>query len=156
VYAAPIGIPDDQWYGYSIETAPHGNDTHRIIDLYEYVLQSIAGMPAKPLIVGFEDYGPVSARAGKILLRAELCGMLKLYALTKLRIPVVAITPNALKKYAVGNGNAKKDQVMQAAAQRGFYAQTTDEADAFFVSRLASDILCKRTVACDYSLTRPD
>lgn len=156
VYATPIGVPADHWYGYSIETATHGNDTHRIIDLYDYMLQSIAGMPFKPLIIGFEDYGPVSARAGKILVRAELCGMLKLYALTKLRVPVMTITPKALKKYAVGNGNAKKDQVMQAAAQQGFYAQTSDEADAFFISRVASDLICKRSVTCDYSLTRPD
>lgn len=50
---------------------------------------------------------------------------------------VLEVAPTALKKFATGNGNAKKDLVMAHVAQRwGKLFQNSDQADAYVLYRM--------------------
>lgn len=53
----------------------------------------------------------------------------------------VEVPPASVKKYAVGRGNATKEDVLAAAIRRlpGFTASTTDEADAGWLRAMALD-----------------
>lgn len=109
-----------------------------------------------PIVIGcFEDYGPVNKRAGKITARAELCGMLKLYMLQSIVAPIVTVLPRSLKSFATGTHNAQKDEMIRKAAEHGFFADTSDEADAFFAARLAHRLYLGEKVGVDYTRTNP-
>ena len=65
----------------------------------------------------------------------ELGGSVRL-TLHRLGVPFVEVPPAVLKKFAVGSGQASKDEVLLAAARRGgdlFVGSCNDEADAFWL-----------------------
>jgi crossover junction endodeoxyribonuclease RuvC len=65
----------------------------------------------------------------------ELGGSVRL-TLHRLGVPFVEVPPAVLKKFAVGSGQASKDEVLLAAARRGgdaFVGSSNDEADAFWL-----------------------
>ena len=63
-------------------------------------------------------------------------------ALLAAGIPVAEVPPASLKRYAVGKGNASKDQVLVAAVRRlpGFDGGN-DQADASWLAAMALDVL---------------
>jgi crossover junction endodeoxyribonuclease RuvC len=65
----------------------------------------------------------------------ELGGAVRM-TLFRLGVPFVEVPPAVLKKFAVGSGQASKDEVLLAAARRGgdmFVGSSNDEADAFWL-----------------------
>ena len=56
-------------------------------------------------------------------------------------IEVISVSPNSLKKYATGKGNADKDEVLAAAIRRlpSFTGTKNDEADAAWLHAMGDD-----------------
>ena len=67
----------------------------------------------------------------------ELGGVIR-HSLWSQRIPYVEIPPSCLKKYAVGRGNASKDDVLQAGVMRSGHTFTDNNAcDAWWLHQMA-------------------
>lgn len=151
-YCAPL--TDGDWYGWVLQSnARDGSDTRRVIDIAEAFIEDL--QKVKVGIITFEDYGPINRTSGKIAQRAEICGILKYFALTTLRVPVVTVPPTALKSFATGNGRASKEMMLDAAAKHGYYPDTNDEADAFFAARLGSFVANAQKTGVSFTLTNP-
>jgi Holliday junction resolvasome RuvABC endonuclease subunit len=119
------------------------------------LIANIMNLPHPVSIITFEDYGPVNRTSGKITARAELCGILKQFALRQLGVPIVMIPPNSLKQYATGKGNASKEQMLDAAAKLGYYPDTNDEADAYFAASLGERIIAGNRVGVSFHRVNP-
>lgn len=153
VYMKCLGDGED--YHFCVTSTKEKNvasDMHRVVEIADMVVDAVLSL--NTLIVCFEDYGPIGRTAGKITARAEICGIVK-HALYRRGIDIITVTPNALKKFATDNGQAKKDMVMDAAAKQGFFTTVSDEADAFFAANLATEILEGNTVNADFTRVRP-
>lgn len=139
VYCAPLGEAD--WFGFAVcSQAKEGSDTTRALEIADEVKSLLYDLPHPISIVTFEDYGPINKTSGKIAVRAEICGILKHHFLRVLKVPVLMVTPNSLKQFATGKGNASKENMLDAAAALGYYPDTTDEADAFFAASLGRNV----------------
>lgn len=95
----------------------------------------------RPDVVVVEDYAPRSIGIKSTIAAGELQGIVR----TSLHVqghPWVAIKPNVLKKYATGNGNAKKEQMADAAEAdliRGAPRPSNfDEADAYWLRMMGA------------------
>lgn len=67
----------------------------------------------------------------------ELAGVIKLFTKQK-NIGLLAVNPSALKKFATGNGKAKKNQMIAAAKlMLGYQGSDDNEADALWVLEFA-------------------
>ena len=78
---------------------------------------------------------------------AELGGAVRL-ALYHLRVPYLDVPPSTLKKYATGNGQAGKIEMVQAASKRlGYDGHDDNEADALWLRALGLDLLDEPVVA---------
>lgn len=88
---------------------------------------------AQPVLVAIEGYSFGSANASRLVelgaaVRRELLPFTE----------VVEVTPQWVKQFAGGKGNAQKDQVRLAVYKRwGFEAPTQDEVEAFVLARIA-------------------
>jgi hypothetical protein len=112
-------------------------------------------LPHPIQVVTFEDYGPINARAGKIAQRAEMCGVLKSFFLQQMRLPLFLVKPNALKTFATGKGNSKKDAMMQAAAAGGYFAVCSDDADAYHAAMLGKTLILGNKCGVAYERVNP-
>ena len=116
--------------------------------------------PLYPVIaVCIEDYGQINHRAGKIMVRAELCGCIK-RGLRLAGIPYYTVSPNGLKKFATGHGGTRKGEklkeaVMQAASEAGFFTRVSDEADAFWLANLMESIVKNEKHGIDVQRVNP-
>ncbi len=154
VYCMPINHND--WYGFSLSTdTKDGSDATRVKLLANEIMDTLSGLPHKPSVFVFEDYGPIGRTSGKITARAELCGILKYHALRTLSIPIIMVTPTALKSFATGNHLAKKEQMLNRAHQFGFYANNHDEADAYFAAKLGFELNEGNKVGVAYTRVNP-
>lgn len=155
VYFMPMNHND--WYGFTVITdTKHGSDTRRIIDVADEVLQSIASVEQRVSIATFEDYGPINRTSGKVTQRAEICGILKHHLLRVARVPIVLVPPKSLKQFATGNGNASKDMMRDAAAKFGYFPETDDEADAFFLSQIGARLIAGQRADVSFTRINPD
>lgn len=155
VYFQPIN--HDEWYGFTVETkTDHGTDTRRILDVAEEILQSIASVDHRISIAAFEDYGPINRTSGKITQRAEICGILKHHLLRVAKVPIIMVSPGALKEFATGKGNAGKPAMRDAAARHGYFPESDDECDAFFLSRIGQRLLNGERVGVAFHRVNPD
>lgn len=78
----------------------------------------------------------------------ELGGAVRV-RLFEMGVPFVEVSPALLKKFAVGSGQASKDEVLLAAARRGgslFSGMSNDEADAFWLLVSGYEYLASRGV----------
>lgn len=98
---------------------------------------------AKPLdfgipvdLVVIEGYAMGTGRQAGTYAIGELGGVIRL-ALHEAGIPYIEIAPATLKKFATGKGNANKDAVLLAAARAGFDGDNNNEADAWWLRKLA-------------------
>jgi hypothetical protein len=153
-------INHEEWYGLTYSTdAKDGTDTHRSQALAEAVIEDMKNLPYLPAVATIEDYGPMGRTAGKILPRAEMCGIIKHHVLTVLRIPLIMVAPNALKAAAMpdrqGKGFASKEEMMNAAHNQGYYAETDDEADAYFAAQVGTTLFYEGKTGCSYTRINP-
>lgn len=144
-----------EWFGFAVQTdTSHGSDTRRIMDVADAVLQSIAAISGYGIAV-FEDYGPINRTSGKVTQRAEICGILKYALLRQARVPVIMVPPKSLKQFATGKGNASKDMMLDAAAKEGYYPDTTDEADAYFLAKIGVKLLNNERIGVSFARVNP-
>ena len=97
-----------------------------------------------PRLVVIEDYSPGSVGISGKLANAELHGVVTL--LLHRRDPgivIARIKPSALKRWATGNGGAKKPEMVEAAIAAGWRGDPKrhDEADAWHLRALGLQFL---------------
>ncbi len=112
---------------------PRGRGSRRLEDGFR---QTVAAMYGCGLVV-IEGYSYNSDFGGERL--AEMGGVVRL-GLWQMepRPAVVEIPPSILKKFATGNGNAKKEMMVTAARELLGYGRTSDdEADALWLVEAA-------------------
>lgn len=90
----------------------------------------------RPLVV-IEGYsmGAQRGSAGVAQMLGELGGLIR-WTLWKHDIPYVDISPNTLKLFGTGRGNANKDEVLSAAVRAGYEGSSNNGADAFFLRQI--------------------
>jgi hypothetical protein len=139
-----LNLDHGEDYWVSIQSKPdHGSDTRRVIDIANSVLQEIGNLDGQIAVTVMEDYGPINRTSGKITQRAEICGIIKnslMYG-DGPRPPLITVPPTSLKEFATTKGNASKGDMLTAANNLGFFPDTNDEADAFFLARIGMRIL---------------
>jgi crossover junction endodeoxyribonuclease RuvC len=78
------------------------------------------------------SYGSV----GRVFELGEVGGLIELFFYEQ-EIDLQIVAPTALKKFATGNSSAPKDMMMRIAENSGAPVRSDDEADAFFLARVA-------------------
>lgn len=110
----------------------------RLVELDRALDRALRRHPPLPDLVVVEGYA-LGAPGRLALVRLGEIGGLIRTAAHRLAAEVVEISPNALKRYATGNGNAKKEQMVARALELGAVLSSPkahDEADAFFLRRV--------------------
>lgn len=74
--------------------------------------------------------------AGRVFELGEVGGLVELFFYEQ-EIDLQIVAPTALKKFATGNSSASKEMMMRVAENSGASVRSDDEADAFFLSRVA-------------------
>lgn len=115
---------------------------HELKRLFE---RALALHPPRPALIVVEGYGLGSPGRLALVRLGEVGGMVRTRAF-ELAAEVIEIAPSALKRYATGNGSAKKPEMIEAALELGavFSRPVTgnektdphDEADAFLARHL--------------------
>ena len=162
VYLLSLNPDDDHPdFHYHITTKPKDNsDASRIDFIVDTVVTDLTN-PQYPVIAAcMEDYGPSGRIAGKVLVRAELCGVLKHLLRYRVKIPYVTISPNGLKKVATGSGRSQKgqsskDAMLRAANEAGFITKNSDEADAYHAAQFCAAFVRGEKLAADYRRVNP-
>lgn len=90
----------------------------------------------RPDVVVIEGYFSNPKFVHVAIQLAELGGALRVMLLEQ-TIPFVEIQPAALKMYATGNGNANKQQMVDAARTLGAVVDNDNEADAWLLRLIA-------------------
>lgn len=110
-----------------------------IADLIVQLIQEQIGDDSKVSLVVCEDYF-VGRSHGAVISLAELGTMIR-YKILLNKYPLCVVPPKTVKKFVTGNGNAKKQQMMDTVLQRwGFKASTDNLADACGMSKFAEFI----------------
>lgn len=92
-------------------------------------------MRDRPKLVCIEGYSFGSVDRAHAM--GELGGTLRL-RLWERQFSYIEVAPTRVKKFATGNGQAKKDHMLLAVYKRwGVEMQTNDEADAYVLARIA-------------------
>jgi len=73
---------------------------------------------------------------GRVFQLGEIGGVVQL-TLHEAGVPAVSVAPVALKKFATGSPKADKDEMLAAARRDGAEARDDNQADAFFLARIA-------------------
>jgi Holliday junction resolvasome RuvABC endonuclease subunit len=138
--------------GHTIKTdSKQKTESSRIDQTVNSFFELLAQSTIQPSIVCIEDYGPIGRFAGKITSRAELCGVIKHVIRNYYDCEYVLVPPLSLKKYATGNGRAKKPDMANRAKEFGLFNQNTDVVDAFFCARFGEALLYGRRVDASYT-----
>lgn len=93
---------------------------------------------ALPRSIGIEGYS-FGSRKGASFSIGEVGGVVKhyLYRISKKGIRYYVFQPKSIKKFAIGNGNAKKSLILKAVYQQwNFDTECEDIADAFAIAQL--------------------
>jgi Holliday junction resolvasome RuvABC endonuclease subunit len=143
------------FYYHVTTTTKDGLDATRIDNVCRIISDDMSN-PQYPVIAAcIEDYGPSGRIAGKVLVRAELCGILKHIIRNELQIPYLLVSPNGLKKFASGKGRGDKTVTIKAAHDLGFTTKNSDEADAFHAARLCAAYLMGDKLSVSYNRINP-
>lgn len=143
------------WENGKRELSRHGSQptdgtvAARMRRYHELTASIIRAIPTtQPTLIAIEGY---AMRAkGRVCDLAEFGGILRYrlkYEAFKNQPRILDVSPSTLKQFATGKGNADKKEMQEAVLRRFNIVCSTDEADAFLLSRLA-------LVYCD--LVRPE
>ena len=92
-----------------------------------------------PEIIVMENYG--FANAHSLVTLVEIGTAMRL-VIWERHTPFYIVSPNALKKFVIGKGAGKKEEVMLATYKRwGFEARTNDEVDAYVLARIGMALI---------------
>lgn len=129
-YASPSGPL------FSVSSRAGAADpVRRLHELNRELEATIKTFPPRPRLIVLEDY-LLQTPGRKALLRlGEIGGVVRL-RLFELEIPFVLVRQEQLKRYATGNGGAKKPAMIEAALELGAPIVNDDEADAFLLRHL--------------------
>lgn len=104
------------------------------------IRKRIRDVVKKADLVALEGYA--FARPNQAHQIGELGGVLRVL-LAEMSVPWVEVAPAAVKKFATGKGNAKKEQVAVGVYKKwGKEFGTNDEADAFVLAKIAQACIC--------------
>ena len=73
---------------------------------------------------------------GRVFELGEVGGVIKAL-LAERRVPYVTVPPVLVKKFATGRAFATKEMMVRAAAEHGAVVSDDNQADAFFLARIA-------------------
>lgn len=127
-----------------IDTKPKDfpNNINRCLYIASLIVQLIEQKiddNTKVKLVVCQDYF-VGRSQGAVISLAELGTMIRYKILLK-GFPLCVVPPKTIKKFVTGNGNAKKQQMMQTVFNRwGYKASTDNLADACGMSKFAEFI----------------
>lgn len=108
----------------------------RLSELRREVVRNLRTYPPAPELVVVEDYALASPGRMSLVRLGEIGGVIRT-ELFELGYRIALVPPTSLKRFATGNGAAKKPQMIDAAIAAG--ARDTvndDEADAFHLRRM--------------------
>lgn len=98
------------------------------------VKHAVASMATEIRFAALEGYSYDSV--GRVFELGEIGGVIKVL-LHESNIEYVVVPPAMLKKFATGNASASKEDMLDAATQCGCKAVDDNQADAFFLARIA-------------------
>lgn len=138
-----------------IDTKPKDfpNSINRCLYIADLIVQLIQQQLTEDTVVRLvvcQDYF-VGRSHGAVISLAQLGTMIRYKILLK-GFPLCVVPPKTVKKFVTGNGNAKKQQMMQAVLNKwGFKASTDNLADACGMSKFAQFItqLWSNNIALD-------
>lgn len=126
---------------FSISAHAGAEDPYRRLhELERELVRTIRLRPPAPDLVAIEGYSLGMIPGGGILSKIRLgeIGGIVRTRLFELGIPFVDVPPSSVKRFATGNGNAKKEQMVSRAIELGARGNVNDdEADAFHLRRMA-------------------
>lgn len=123
-----VALEKDKVYPYTIQRKSTG--VERLIEIREIVRAEIVSAD----IVVIEGYA--FARANQAHQIGELGGVLRVMFHEE-KIKYIEAAPSAVKKFATGKGNAKKEDVVLSVYKRwGKEFKTNDETDAFVLAKI--------------------
>ena len=126
---------------FSISAHAGAEDPYRRLhELGREIERALRLRPPAPELVVVEGYSLAMHPGGGILSKirlGEIWGIVRT-RLFEMGIRFVDVPPSSVKRFAVGNGNAKKEQMVSRAIELGARGNVNDdEADAFHLRRMA-------------------
>lgn len=129
-YAAPDGSL------HSVTSRAGADDVPRRLDeLCRGLLRIIRITPPTPDLIVIEGYSLASPGRLALIRLGEIGGTVRRELFLQ-DLPYVERAPSNVKRFATGNGNADKPQMIAAARARGASPRNDDEADAFHLRRM--------------------
>lgn len=108
----------------------------RLHELTRDLVRTFTLRPPRPDLVVVEDYALGAPGRLSLVRLGEIGGIVRTW-LFEQDLPVVLVSPSSVKRFATGNGNAKKDQMIARAIELGARGSVNDdEADAFHLRRM--------------------
>lgn len=110
-------------------------------------------LPPGPVVLACEGFAMSghAVKFGRGMDLAELHGVLRVALYETGRAVFIVVPPSSLKKYATGNGTAKKPaMIARAATVFGVDVKDDNEADALHLARMARDWWTGTPVPADY------
>lgn len=134
---ARVGYADPSGDLLSISGHAGPEDPYRRLhELARAIERTMVLRPPFPDLVVVEDYSLASPGRLSLVRLGEVGGVVRM-RLFELGIPTAFVPPSSVKRFATGNGNATKAQMITAAIERGARGSLNDdEADAFHLRRM--------------------
>lgn len=109
----------------------------RLHELTRELSRAFRVRPPGPDLVAVEDYALGAPGRLSLVRLGEIGGIVRTW-LFEQDWPIVLVSPSSVKRFATGNGNAKKEQMIARAIELGARGNVNDdEADAFHLRRMA-------------------
>lgn len=108
----------------------------RLHELTRELARAFRVRPPGPDLVVVEDYALGAPGRLSLVRLGEIGGIVRTW-LFEQDWPIVLVSPSSVKRFATGNGNAKKEQMIARAIELGARGNVNDdEADAFHLRRM--------------------
>lgn len=137
-----VGFADADGRVFSISGHAGADDPYRRLhELSREIERAFRLRPPFPDLVAIEEYALGAPGRISLVRLGEIGGIVRT-RLFELDVPFVLVGPSKLKRFATGNGNASKEQMINAAVHGGCIgpggiAPNDDEADAWHLRRMA-------------------
>lgn len=132
-----IGVAAADGELFSVKAHAGAEDPYRRLhELQRELSQAFRVRPPRPDLVVIEDYALHAPGLLSLVRLGEIGGIVRTW-LFEQGIPTTFVPVTNLKRFATGNGNAKKEQMMARAIELGARGNVNDdEADAFHLRRM--------------------